>query len=181
LAVVVPAHGKVLFRLACAIDTAVTVPAILLGVMAGAVILGRAAPQANFATTIAQASAEFVVTGLTPGALNVDAAYAVQAVVAASNIKYGGPDDASGADAWGGFSFEAWDPQPIPTAAPGAANGLLIAGANAATAFNLTGNITGNLSGSVGSVTGNVGGSVGSVVNVSNFIVPPPSTPGTRG
>lgn len=60
-------------------------------------------------------------------------------------------------------------------AVPGAANGLFIAGSNAATTANITGNITGNLSGSVGSVTGAVGsvtgnvggnvtGSVGSVV-----------------
>jgi hypothetical protein len=32
--------------------------------------------------------AEFTVTGLAPGAMNVDAAYAVQVVVAATNIKY---------------------------------------------------------------------------------------------
>ena len=49
-------------------------------------------------------------------------------------------------------------------AAPGAAGGLFIAGSNAATTVN----ITGNLSGSVGSVTGNVGGNVvGSVASVT--------------
>lgn len=55
----------------------------------------------------------------------------------------------------------------LPSAAPGAAGGLLIAGANAAITANITGNITGNVSGSVGSVTGAVGsvtGAVGSVV-----------------
>ena len=66
---------------------------------------------------------------------------------------------------------------------PGGANGLFIAGTNAATAVTtaftttFTGNLTGNVggsvasvSGAVGSVTGNVGGSVASVtaaVNVS--------------
>ena len=65
----------------------------------------------------------------------------------------------------------------LPTASPGQANGVFIAGSNAATSVTtaLTANITGNLSGSVGSVTGAVGsvtgnvggnvtGSVGSVV-----------------
>jgi uncharacterized protein YdbL (DUF1318 family) len=56
--------------------------------------------------------AEFTVTGLTPGAMNVDAAYAVQVLVASTNIKYGGPNTNAGANAWGGFLFEAWDPQP---------------------------------------------------------------------
>jgi hypothetical protein len=44
--------------------------------------------------------------------MNVDAAYAVQVLVAATNIKYGGPNTNAGANAWGGFVFEAWDPQP---------------------------------------------------------------------
>lgn len=63
----------------------------------------------------------------------------------------------------------------IPDVAAGVAGGVFIAGANAATSVDITGNITGNLSGSVGSVTGAVGsvtgnvggnvtGSVGSVV-----------------
>jgi hypothetical protein len=56
--------------------------------------------------------AEFTVSGLTPGAMNFDAAYAVQVVVASTNIKYGGPNTNAGANAWGGFLFEAWDPQP---------------------------------------------------------------------
>ena len=49
---------------------------------------------------------------------------------------------------------------------PGAAGGHFVAGANAATTVNLTGNLSGSVgsvTGSVGSVTGNVAGSVGSV------------------
>lgn len=47
----------------------------------------------------------------------------------------------------------------LPSATAGAAGGVFIAGANAATSITtaLTANITGNLSGSVGSVTGSVG------------------------
>lgn len=53
---------------------------------------------------------------------------------------------------------------------PGAAGGLFIAGTNATTTVN----ITGNLSGSVGSVSGNVGGNVvGSVGSVTTAIVLP--------
>ncbi len=52
----------------------------------------------------------------------------------------------------------------LPSATAGAAGGVFIAGSNAAT----TANITGNLSGSVGSVTGNVGGNVvGSVGSIA--------------
>jgi hypothetical protein len=115
LAITVPAHGKVLFRLKCAITGATTLPAILLGVMNGATVLGRQVPTqfigtASAATQNALAVAEFVATGLTPGAMNVDAAYAVQVIVAVTNIKYGGPNTNAGANAWGGFVFEAWDP-----------------------------------------------------------------------
>ncbi len=50
----------------------------------------------------------------------------------------------------------------LPTAAPGATNGVFIAGSNAATSIttaltaNIIGNVTGNLAGAVGSVTGAV-------------------------
>lgn len=64
----------------------------------------------------------------------------------------------------------------LPTASPGAANGVFIAGSNAATSIttaltaNVTGNITGNLSGSVGSVTGAVGSVTGSVGSVTGSV-----------
>lgn len=48
-------------------------------------------------------------------------------------------------------------------AVPGAAGGLFIAGSNAATTVNITGNLSGSVgsvTGAVGSVTGNVGGNV---------------------
>jgi hypothetical protein len=49
----------------------------------------------------------------------------------------------------------------LPSATPGAASGLFIAGTNADTTVNIIGNITGNLSGSVGSVAGAVGSVTG--------------------
>ena len=141
LAITVPAHGKVLFRMKCAVTGATTLPVILLGVMNSSTVVKRQIPQyctntQSGSTQAEIAVAEFIATGLTPGAMNADAAYAVQVIVALTNIKYGGPNDTSGADAWGAFIFEAWDPQPFPVAiAPGASGGLLIAGANAATTF----------------------------------------------
>lgn len=122
LAITVPAHGIVRFRLRCTITGATTLPTILLGVLNSTTVVGRVAPiifpgTMNATTQQATADAEFTVTGLTPGAANFDAAYAVQVVVASTNIKYGGPNNATGANAWGAFTFEAWDPRPISTTA----------------------------------------------------------------
>ena len=60
----------------------------------------------------------------------------------------------------------------LPSATAGAAGGLFIAGANAATSITtaLTANITGNLSGSVGSVTGAVGSVTGAVGSVTGNV-----------
>lgn len=129
LAVTVPAHGMVRFRMRCAITGATTSPTILLGVLNGATVVGRVAPTYENATANASSQnfvcdAEFTATGLTPGATNFDAAYAVQVVVASTNIKYGGPNTNGGANAWGAFVFEAWDPQPQQT------NGQLVVDAN---------------------------------------------------
>jgi hypothetical protein len=50
-----------------------------------------------------------VVTGLTPSATLVwDAAYGVETVVASTGLKYGGPNDTTGDNAFGGFAFEVW-------------------------------------------------------------------------
>lgn len=120
LAITVPAHGMVRFRLRCVITGATTVPTIFLGVLNGATVVGRVIPQfgpftANVTTQDFHCDAEFTATGLTPGAMNVDAAYGVEVVVAATNIKYGGPNNTTTNDAWGAFVFEAWDPQPLTT------------------------------------------------------------------
>jgi hypothetical protein len=60
----------------------------------------------------------------------------------------------------------------LPSATAGAAGGVFIAGANAATSVTtaLTANITGNLSGSVGSVTGAVGSVTGAVGSVTGAV-----------
>ena len=59
-------------------------------------------------------------------------------------------------------------------AVPGASGGLFIAGSNAATTVNFTGNLSGSVgsvTGAVGSVTGNVGGNVvGSAASVTGSV-----------
>lgn len=117
LAITVPAHGMVRFRLMAVLHGATTFPSILLGVMNGATVLGRVAPVQSLgntavATAMVNVEAEFTVTGLTPGAMNVDAAYGVETLVSSTGLKYGGPNNTTANDAFGGFVFEAWDPQP---------------------------------------------------------------------
>jgi hypothetical protein len=109
---VVPANGLVLVRMQCAIHGATTSPQILLGVMNGASVVGRQAPKQNVAniaaTSLIVAEAAFIV-GLTPGAtVSLDAAYGVETAVAATGIKYGGPNDTTVNNAFGGFLFEVW-------------------------------------------------------------------------
>lgn len=111
----VPSSGRVLVRLMGTIHGAVTMPSILLGVLEGATVRGRVSPVGglkNTALATAQVTQEasFVVEGLTPDAnLTWDAAYGVEVGVAATGLKYGGPNNATANDAFGAFVFEIWD------------------------------------------------------------------------
>ena len=52
---------------------------------------------------------EFVVGGLTPGAaLTWDAAVATETAVASSALRWGGPNDTTQDNAYGGFAYEIW-------------------------------------------------------------------------
>lgn len=107
-----PANGIVIVRVSCTLLGATTFPTILLGVLDGATVRGRQSPLGAIrgtalTTTLVTQEALFPVTGLTPGnSYTWDAAYGVEILLAATNIKYGGPNDAVGADAWGGVQFE---------------------------------------------------------------------------
>lgn len=107
-----PSTGKVLVRLRCAGSGATTYSVVHLGVLDGATVKGRVPAFAfmNAGTTVGLVAfhGEFVVSGLTPSnSYTWDAAFGIELAVAAS-LAYGGPNDATGADAWGGFAYEIW-------------------------------------------------------------------------
>jgi hypothetical protein len=58
-----------------------------------------------------------LVTGLTPGtSYTWDAAYTVEIVGTSAVVEYGGPDDTTQDNAWGGFSFDVWNVDSLPKA-----------------------------------------------------------------
>lgn len=109
-----PDNGTVRVKLRGIVHGASASPALLLGVLDGAVIRGRQAPYGarpinTSANAMMPQEAEFLVTGLTPGdSYTWDAAYGVEFAVAATGLKYGGPDDAVASTMFGAFSFEVW-------------------------------------------------------------------------
>jgi hypothetical protein len=109
LTVTVPASGFILVRMQCA-GLNSTIPAILLGVMQGATVIGRTAVIPRLEQGV---STEFVIPGLTPGPITLDAAYSVKIVGAGSSLNYGGPDDAIASSSAGAFCFEIWDPNAV--------------------------------------------------------------------
>jgi hypothetical protein len=138
LTVTVPAHGMLRIRMVTTLTGATTVPTILLGVLNSTTVVGRQTPldfpgTMNAATQSCPCIADFIVTGLTPGSITLDAAYAVQVIVASTNIKYGGPNTNAGANAWGAFSFEIYDPRPMTLALDGGVNVKQWNGTNVAT------------------------------------------------
>lgn len=108
----VPSNGAVLVRMQGVVHGATTMSQFLFGVMEGATVRGRQAPVGALlgtalATTMVPMVATFVVSGLTAGAsLAWDAAFGVETFVASSLLKYGGPNDATANNAFGGFAFE---------------------------------------------------------------------------
>jgi len=109
-----PASGRVLVRLQGTLHGATTFPQILLGVLDGATVKGRIAPAGmkqgtDLATTFLPVEGLFLVTGLSAGtSYTWDAAYGVETVVASTGLKYGGPNNTTANDAFGGFAFEVW-------------------------------------------------------------------------
>lgn len=109
-----PASGNVFVHMRCTDSGGSAQAQILLGVLSGATVIGRVSPIGGRTNLSALASnlplvwdAQFVVTGLS-GSQTWDAAYSVDGNVASSAIQYGGPNNASGANAWGMFLFSVW-------------------------------------------------------------------------
>jgi len=111
-----PASGIVLVRSRVALTGGATFPSILLGIMEGATVMCRGQGVGGFtaqgATYSAGSELYAIVTGLGAGSHTWDLAYAVQVIIGSSVIKYGGTNDASGADAWGAATCSIWDPGP---------------------------------------------------------------------
>lgn len=111
-----PASGNVLVKIRVPFTGSATACSPLLGVLDGATVRARAAVMIgkNYSTTPLTTTnfpCELValVTGLTPNtSFTWDAAYGVEIATASTNFKYGGPNDAVGADAWGGAAYEIW-------------------------------------------------------------------------
>lgn len=116
LSFTVPASGRVLVKIRVAFTGGSAATALMLGVLEGATVRGRAAPVGGIADVGALVATDYCVqesvvpvTGLTPGAsLTWDAAYGVELGSASTNIVYGGPDNATANDAGGGAAFEVW-------------------------------------------------------------------------
>jgi hypothetical protein len=110
-----PANGSVQVRIKCQAHGATTEPRIFLGVLDGSTIRGRMVPSGQQQGTLLATNqwgqeVTYVVTGLTPSnSYTWDAAYGVDVVAASTAIKYGGPDNATGDDAFGAFQFEIWE------------------------------------------------------------------------
>jgi hypothetical protein len=106
---------------------AVTFSQFLLGVLEGATLRGRVVPLMTIngtalATTMCRLKADYIVTGLTPGAsVNWDAAWGCETFVASSLLKYGGPNNTTVNDAFGAMVFQLWDPCPAYTPTSGTA------------------------------------------------------------
>jgi hypothetical protein len=114
IAFTAPASGKVLVRVGCPVHGAATFPQILLGVLESSTVKLRVTPIGGLKTT-ALATAQLMlmgqglVTGLTPGnSYTYDAAWASELGVTSTGLKYGGPDNNSGNNAWGACQFEVW-------------------------------------------------------------------------
>jgi hypothetical protein len=126
-----PPSGRVFVRArgGC-VHGATTFPQILVGCIenspSAGTVRGRQAPNGGgfngtaLATTQLPVNVEYLVTGLTPGqAYTWDLAYGVEILLASTGWKYGGPNNTTTNDAFGGISFEIWDPSPIYTPAAG--------------------------------------------------------------
>ena len=143
----VPSHGMARIHIATMLGGAATFPTVLLAVLSGTGIVCRCTPAQTLGNTAVTSAAlavigDLLVTGLTAGETKTwDAAYGVELPVVATGFQWGGPNNTTADDAFGGFLYEVWDPRPLPTAAPAAAGGLL------------TGPTTGNVLASVSGLT----------------------------
>lgn len=110
-----PANGNVLVRIQVSQKGATTNPMVLLGVLDGATVKGRqacAAGRQSGSAGLMRHAASFLVTGLTAGqSYTWDAAYGVEFAVASTQLGWGGPNNTTANDAYGGLVYEIWETQ----------------------------------------------------------------------
>lgn len=113
----VPSNGRVRVRIQVAQQGGSAPAHVLLGVIDQAtdLVKGRVTPKGHIRrgvgdeNVVATLEADFVVSGLTPAAsLTWRAAYGFETSVTGSQLKYGGPDDTTVNNAFGGLAFEIW-------------------------------------------------------------------------
>jgi hypothetical protein len=107
-----PPSGIVQVRISCCVHGSNTYPTILLGVLEDTTVRGRIAPIGGLKTTAVNTAmvtqeAVFLVSGLS-GSVTLDAAYGVETGISSTAIKYGGPNDTTTNNAFGGIAFEVW-------------------------------------------------------------------------
>lgn len=112
LTITAPASGKIMWRLRVPFHGSTTPGSMLLGLLEASTVVARVAPilgqpQTGVATGCLVHEASGVISGLS-GSHTYDAAYAVQTVAGAGGLKYGGPNNTTTNDAFGGASFEIW-------------------------------------------------------------------------
>ncbi len=109
-----PSNGVVLVRMQTTLGGAATGAQVLLGVLDGATVKARQTPITfhipSSGSGTSAASANFLVGGLTGGqSYTWDAAYGVEFAVAGTQFAYGGLDDTTGGNQFGGFRYEIYD------------------------------------------------------------------------
>ncbi len=117
----VPASGNVAVRLRGCVHggTANSGGIQLLGILQGASVITRQRATATWqdnpgtnpsATTLIAITAKMMITGLTPSdSLTWDAAVGIEQAFSSGSISYGGPNDTTTDNAYGGFTYEIWD------------------------------------------------------------------------
>jgi hypothetical protein len=108
-----PTSGNVLWRIHTMDYGSSTHGMLQLGILESSTVRARsmATTTGNPGTSsgFQTLEASGVITGLTPSSsYSFDAAYGVEIVATGGGLKYGGPDNASGANAGGGIAFEIW-------------------------------------------------------------------------
>ena len=108
-----PASGLVQVRIkACCISGGTTFPVILLGVLESSTVVLRASALGGqlgvYAATLYQPCEVLAVVAVSGGSHTWDAAYGFESATGTTAIKYGGPDNTTGNDAWGALQFEVW-------------------------------------------------------------------------